>query len=102
MDRVWLQIREASPAHEVLAEGRIVVAGSLADRDDLRGAIDMMLASTKNTKKVKDHHLRQWYVLADLYDRANDPIKARRWFSAIAEHDAEFFDVQTRLRHIGR
>jgi hypothetical protein len=61
-----------------------------------------MMPATKNTKSVKDHHLRQWYVLADFYDRLNDPIKARRWFATIAEHDSDYFDVQTRLRHIGR
>lgn len=102
VDRIWLQIRESSPSHEVMAEGRIVAAGALADRGDLPAAIDLMLGGTKSTKKIRDHHLRQWYVLADLYDRLNDPIKARRWFLAIAEHDADYFDVQARLRHIGR
>ena len=102
VDRIWLQIRESSPSHEVMAEGRIFAAGSLADRGDLPAAIELMLAGTKSTKKVKDHHLRQWYVLADLYDRLNDPIKARRWFSSIASHEPDYFDVQARLRHIGR
>lgn len=102
VERIWLQIRESSPSHEVMAEGRIVAAGALADRGDIPAAIELMLVGTKSTKKVKDHHLRQWYVLADLYDRLNDPIKARRWFSAIAAHDADYFDVQARLRHIGR
>lgn len=102
VERVWLQLREASPRNDILAEGRIVAAGALADRDDLPGAIEMMLPATKNTKSVKDHHLRQWYVLADFYDRLNDPIKARRWFLTIVEHDRDYYDVQTRLRHIGR
>jgi tetratricopeptide (TPR) repeat protein len=102
VERIWLQIRESSPSHPILAEGRIVAAGALADRGDLAAAVEMMLPSTKNTKSVKDHHLRQWYVLADLYDRLNDPIKARRWFGAIAEHEPDYVDVQTRLRHIGR
>ena len=62
----------------------------------------MMMPATKNTKSVKEHHLRQWYVLADFYDRLNDPIKARRWFATIAEIDTDYVDVQTRLRHIGR
>ncbi len=102
VERVWLLIRESSPRHDILAEGRIVAAGALADRGDLPGAIELMLPATKNTKSVKDHHLRQWYVLADLYDRINDPIRARRWFATIAEHESDYFDVQTRLRHIGR
>ena len=102
VERVWLQIREASPAHHILAEGRIVAAGALADRGNLAGAIEMMLPATKNAKSVKDHHLRQWYVLADFYDRLGDPLKARRWFGMIAEHDRDYYDIQTRLRHIGR
>ena len=53
-------------------------------------------------KSVRDHHLRQWYVLGDLYDRVGDPISARRWFAAIAEVDPEFADVEQRLRSLGR
>lgn len=102
VERVWLLIRESSPRHEILAEGRIVAAGALADRGNLSAAIEMMMPATKKTKSVKDHHLRQWYVLADFYDRLNDPIKARRWFATIAEIDPGYVDVQTRLRHIGR
>ncbi|MFT4866051.1 MAG: tetratricopeptide (TPR) repeat protein [Ilumatobacter sp.] len=102
VERVWLQIRESSPAHPILAEGRIVAAGALADRGDLAGAIEMMLPATKNAKSVKDHHLRQWYVLADFYDRLGDPLKARRWFGMIAEYERDYYDIQTRLRHIGR
>ena len=102
VERVWLLIRESSPRHDILAEGRIVAAGALADHGDLPGAIELMLPATKNTKTVKEHHLRQWYVLADFYDRINDPIKARRWFATVAEHEPDYVDVQTRLRHIGR
>ena len=85
VDRVWREIKAMSPSHEVLAEGRIVAAGALADQGDLRGAIAVMEPATKRAKTVRDHHLRQWYVLGDLYDRVGDPISARRWFAAIAE-----------------
>ena len=102
VERVWLQIRESSPAHHILAEGRIVAAGALADRGDLAGAIALMEPATKPTKKVREHHLRQWYVLADFYDRIGDPLAARRWFGTIVEHEPDYVDVQTRLRHIGR
>ena len=102
VERVWLRIREASPPHEVLAEGRIVAAGALSDRGDLRAAVDLMEPATKRPKRVRDHHLRQWYVLADLYDRMGDPINARRWFGAVAERDPEFSDVRDRLRAVAR
>jgi tetratricopeptide (TPR) repeat protein len=102
VDRVWTEIKGASPSHDVMAEGRIVAAGALADRGDLRGAIELMDPVTKRPRVVRDHHLRQWYVLADLYDRVGDPIHARRWFVAIAEVDPEFADVESRLRGLGR
>lgn len=102
VDRTWDEIKRSSPSHDVMAEGRIVVAGALADRGDLAAAIKLMEPATRPVKRVKDHHLRQWYVLADFYDRLNDPISARRWFQTIAEHEPDYVDVTTRLRHIGR
>ena len=100
-ERVWLEIREISPAQEILSEGRIVAAGALADRDDLRGAIEL-LTPARPPKRVRDHHLREWYVLGDLYDRLGDPIGARRWFEHVAANDRDFADVADRLRALGR
>jgi tetratricopeptide (TPR) repeat protein len=102
VDRVWNEIKAASPSHDVMAEGRIVAAGALADQDDLRGALEVMEPATKRPKAVRDFHLRQWYVLGDLYDRMGDPISARRWFSTILEFDDDFADVRDRLRALGR
>ena len=39
VDRIWTTVREISPAHDVLAEARIVAAGAQADRGDLAGAL---------------------------------------------------------------
>jgi tetratricopeptide (TPR) repeat protein len=102
VEHVWGEIKAASPSHDVMAEGRIVAAGALADQGDLRGAIELMEPATKRPKAVREFHLRQWYVLGDLYDRVGDPITARRWFGAVAEHDDEYADVTSRLRGLGR
>jgi tetratricopeptide (TPR) repeat protein len=102
VDRVWEEIKAASPSHDIMAEGRMVAAGALADQDDLRGALELMQPTTKRPKAVRDFHLRQWYVLADLYDRTGDPISARRWFNTILEFDDDFADVRDRLRGLGR
>jgi len=102
VDRVWAEIKAASPNHEVMAEGRIVVAGSLADRGELRQALEVMEPATKRPKVVRDLNLRQWYVVGDLYDRVGDPISARRWFGQVAEVDPDFADVESRLRGLGR
>jgi tetratricopeptide (TPR) repeat protein len=102
VDEIWAEIRAASPAHEVMAEGRIVAAGAAADRGDLPGAIAIMEPATKTKGRVRDHHLRQWYVLADLHDRAGDPIASARLFQRVADHDPEFVDVRARLDALGR
>jgi len=102
VEQLWLELREGSPAPDLMAEGRIVAAGALADQGDLKGALKLMERAADVPKKVREHHLRQWYVLADLHDRSGDIIKARRWFGKIAEVDADFADVSERLRGLGR
>jgi tetratricopeptide (TPR) repeat protein len=101
VDRLWRELRASSPRPEVMAEGRIVAAGSMADRGDLRAAIELLERASARPKKLREHHLRQWYALADLYDRSGDPVRARRLFGRIAEVDADFFDVLERLGALG-
>ncbi len=102
VDRVWDDVRAASPAQEVLAEARIVAAGAQADQGDLRGALRTMRRAEQVPGRVRDHHLRQWYALADLHDRAGDTLDATRWFELVARHDPDFVDVLDRLRALGR
>jgi len=102
VERVWGQIKAASPSQEVMSEGRIVMASALADQGDIAGAIAVMQDGRKPPKRVRDHHLREWYVLGDLYDRLGETITARRWFGAVAEEAPDFFDVYDRLRGLGR
>jgi len=102
VDSLWREIRELSPSHEVMAEARIVVAGAYADRGELKQAIALMEPTQKVPKKVRDYHLRQWYVLADLLDRAGDTMGAARWFREVLAHDADFADARERLRALGR
>jgi tetratricopeptide (TPR) repeat protein len=102
VDRLWQELREASPHPEVMAEGRIVAAGSLADRGEPAKAIALLERATGRPRRVADHHLRQWYVMADLYDRSGEPVQARRYFARIADVDRDFFDVLDRLAALGR
>lgn len=102
VEALWKELREASPEPALMAEGRIVAAGALADQGDLTGALKVMQKATEVPKKPREHHLRQWYVLADLFDRSGDVIKARRYFSLIVEVDRTFADVTDRLRTLGR
>jgi tetratricopeptide (TPR) repeat protein len=102
VERIWSEVREISPGAEIMAEARIVVAGAHADRGDLQGALRTMAKAATVPKRVRDHHLREWYVLGDLHDRAGDTLEAARWFRLVAEHDRDFVDVDERLRALGR
>lgn len=97
VDAVWQDLKEESPAPDVMAEGRIVVAGSLADRGDVSAAIELMRKGASSPRRVREYHLRQWYVLGDLYDRAGDIQRAREFFSKVAALDSSFADVRERL-----
>jgi len=98
VEALWDELRRASPSAEVVAEGRIVMAGALADQGELTGAIALLERSRALTKKPRDHHLRQWYALADLYERVGDIPRARQLFGRLADHDPQAFDTLERLR----
>ncbi|MGH9084354.1 MAG: tetratricopeptide repeat protein, partial [Acidimicrobiales bacterium] len=95
---LWEELRRASPSAALVAEGRIVYAGSLADQGELRDAIAALEASKPPTKRPQPHHLRVSYALADLYERAGDLPKARHLFGVVAAADPELGDVEHRLR----
>jgi hypothetical protein len=69
---------------------------SLADQGQLVEAIGVLEKGSLGTGKLKDHHLRMRYALADLYERAGERQSARRQFEAVAERDPSFFDVAER------
>ena len=98
---LWESMKLLSPPAALLAEGRIVAAGALADQGELQSAVRMMTHGTSDPHKVQEHHLREWYVLADLYDRAGDVASARRLFLKIQNSDAKFADIADRLNTLG-
>ncbi len=102
VDALWEELRAASPSAELMTEGRIVVAGALADRGRLAEAIATMRPAEREPRRVQPHHLRAWYVLGDLHDRAGDPTTAAGYFRRILRHDATFADVPERLAALGR
>ncbi|MGK2930972.1 MAG: tetratricopeptide repeat protein [Acidimicrobiales bacterium] len=100
VQELWDELGETSPEAAVVAEGRIVLAGSFADQGQLPKAIATLEQGSLGSKKLKYHHLRMRYVLADLYDRAGEHHAARRQFEAVAANDPDFFDVRDRLRQL--
>jgi tetratricopeptide (TPR) repeat protein len=99
-EEIWTDLREASPSGDLVAEGRIVAAGCRADQGDLAGAIALLERPERRVKRPQDRHLRQWYALADLYERAGEMPRARELFSRIAAVDPDAFDVRQRLRSL--
>ena len=96
-EQLWAELREASPSGDVVAEGRIVAAEVKADCGDLAGAILMLEKASRKVAQPSERHLRQWYALADLYERAGDLPRARDLFNRVASVDPDSFDVRGRL-----
>jgi tetratricopeptide (TPR) repeat protein len=96
VDELWEDLRAASPSADLVAEGRIVVAGSLADRGRLTEAIATLEPSAKMVKRPRPHHLRMAYALADLRERSGDIPGARDLFEWIARHDPDMADAPQR------
>ena len=101
VEKYWRELADASPHPELLAEGRIVMAGSLADRKLYDEALRLMEKSAGDLKRPAEYNLRQWFVIADLYDKQGNIIKARQFFERIAAHDPQFVDVAERLSTLG-
>lgn len=95
--RLWEELRAASPGAEVVAEGRIVMAEALAESGDLAGAISLLERSLRPARVTREHHVRQWYALADLYERAGDLVRARALFTRVLGQDAGVADTAERL-----
>jgi tetratricopeptide (TPR) repeat protein len=102
VDALWSELKDASPSPELMAEGRMVMAGALADAGDLRGALALLAGQERMPPRVRPYHLRQWYVIADLYDRAGELPRARALFQRIHQLDPGFADVDARLFSLGR
>ena len=94
---VWDELRRASPSADLVTEGRIVMAGALADRGDLPAAIRMLERAAAPRRQPRTHHVRLWYALADLYERAGEVPRARELFRRVLAHDPGFVDVAERL-----
>ncbi len=100
-EELWIELGEASPSAELVEEGRIVQAGSLADRDRLADAIRLLEGAPKPPRRPGLHHLRRWYVLGDLYERSGEFAHARRVFTQIIEAEPAFGDAAERLAALG-
>jgi tetratricopeptide (TPR) repeat protein len=100
---LWDELRTNSPSPDILAEGRMVLASDLADQHKLNAAVDVLASAgaARNLRHPSDRHVRQWYVLADLYERAGDAAHARELFGRVAAADPELADAADRYAALG-
>jgi hypothetical protein len=98
VDELWEELAAASPSVELMTEGRIVAAGALADRRQLTEAIALLEKKAGPVRNPRDSHLRLWYALADLEERAGNNARARALFDRIHDHDRDFADVEHRRK----
>lgn len=100
---LFTDLRQHSPSAETLAEARLVAAGSLADQGDLNGAISLLTGAgaAKSLRNPAPRHLRQWFALADLYERAGDVPRARELYLRVQQFDREAYGVEERLDALG-
>jgi tetratricopeptide (TPR) repeat protein len=104
VEALWEELRSSSPPADVLVEGRLVLAADLAERGRLEEAITLLATAggARNLRRPGDRHIRQWYVLADLYERAGDVPRARELFARVVTFDPEVADAADRLAALGR
>ena len=102
VEEVWTELREASPSAAIVAEGRIVAAGALADQGKIREAMALLSAAEAAVKRPKEHHVRMWYALGDLYDRSGETTRARALFARVQQTLPGYADVEARLAALGR
>lgn len=101
VNELWLELKDVSPSPWLVAEGRIVAAGDLADQGRLADAIRLLEGGWRIPKRVRPDHLRRAYALADLRERAGDLPGARALFGWIVGVDPTFADAVERLAAAG-
>jgi tetratricopeptide (TPR) repeat protein len=105
VEDAWRELAEVSPSAEVMAEGRIVYAGALADQGRIDDALALLRKRVDPGRKAvrdpREHHLRLWYALADLEERAGNLARARDLFDRVRRADPQYVDVAERRAALG-
>jgi len=101
VESAWEELAAASPTAELVAEGRIVYAGALADQGRLDEALTLLRKRAEPLRDPKEHHLRLWYALADLEERAGNLSRARDLFDRVRRVDPHYVDVAERRAALG-
>ena len=102
VERLWDDLRRTGAGADVVVEGRIVYAGALADKGRLEDALRILEQGPVDVRKPHEYHLRLWYALAALLERAGNLPRARALFERVADAAPGYADVEDRLESLGR
>ncbi|HTW99279.1 MAG TPA: tetratricopeptide repeat protein [Acidimicrobiales bacterium] len=98
VEELFTELRRAGASSDVLTEGRLVMAGALADAGRIDAGIALLEPpARKPIRSPHDRHIRQWYALADLYERSGDLPRARELFARVVAADPGLSDAAERL-----
>jgi tetratricopeptide (TPR) repeat protein len=95
---VCSEITPGAVSPTVWAETVIVAASTLAEQGDFDRALTELKKADLEPREVQGYHLRLWYVLADILERAGRPDDARPVWERIYADEPDFFDVADRLK----
>jgi len=101
VERLWDELRRTGAGVDVVIEGRIVMAGALADEGRVPEAVKLLEAGPVDVRRPQEHHLRLWYALAATYERAGDVPRARSLFHRLVSVAPDFGDAGARLDALG-
>lgn len=90
--------RTAPP--EILYEANIVAAGALTDLGKIDEAVARFEKLDLNPTVAEPHHVRAWYVLADLLEKKGRFTQAREWFEAAEAADPDATDAGERAARL--
>jgi tetratricopeptide (TPR) repeat protein len=103
VEKTYEEVLTSEPNSDVLAEARIVMAGALADQGKFPEAVELLTkaGAAKVLRNPAYRHVRMWYALGDVYDRAGEATLARELFARVVAVDPEAYDARERLGDLG-
>jgi tetratricopeptide (TPR) repeat protein len=103
LDKTYEELESSEPTAEVLSEARIVLAEAWADQRKFTEAIDLLVraGAAKQLRNPSFRHVRLWYTLGDIFDRAGDVAAARELFARVVIAEPEAYDAAARLDELG-
>ncbi len=103
VEKTFEMLEDEGADADTLAEGRIVMASTFADRREYTKAIEILTraGALKSLRNPGYRHIRLWYTLADVFDRAGDASSAREMFARVVAAEPDAYDAAGRLADLG-